>query len=616
MLERNWPAAVHWQESDQRQELITLSDILAFVRRYFFSIAAFALVGLLLASAYLLTSDPIYSTQTQVLIEPKLPQNVQQRPTDINLSLDTSQIESEMALMRSQKIALMVVKSLDLANNPDFMNLGRLTIAERFRRLWYVIRHGGRRDVQRRGSLPPMDKLSEAAAAKRLQDAVAIFRANLNVAREGVSYAIDISFQALAPALSAKIANEIANAFVREQQDTQKAAAGEATSWLERRIKEVGEQMNAATRLVQEFHAQHNYGLNEHTTIEDTAGILGKPDTKHRVTLEQLQVSEDTYRKMYESLLGAYTSSMDRQPYAFANARVITSAAVPEVEARPRKKLVLAFGLLVGLISGIGLAVARRSLDRTVRSPRQIQEEIGVPCLSELPTVHFHRSGFGRLDEVLRRPDSLFAWNLRNVRLAIDLADGAGKTRLVGVTSVSPGDGKGTVVSNLAGLYAAAGVRTLVIGTDRRSALESDDPMLQGSADQQESPILAERKLLAGRIVNLKDRLFDYFQNEAGSPQDLLVASNMKQLVDEVLEYDVMIVDLPTFSFGPDALAVSSLLDCVIVVSDCGRTSLSALGDLVRTLRNAKANVLGVLMTRTRSVSVRGHRSLTSQTPR
>ena len=618
MLERNWPqSARDWQESDQRQEFVTLSDILAFVRHYFFSIVAFAVIGVLGALAFLVTSNPIYSAQTQVLIEPKLPQNLQQQPAEVNLSLDTAQIESEMAVMRSEKIALMVIKNLDLANDPTYMSAGGLTMTERARRLERVFFPSAGADATTgRLYLPPMEELSKNAAARRLQDAVAIFRGSLTVEREGVSYAIDIAFQALSPVLAAKIANEVANAYVQEQQDMQSTAATEASDWLERRIREVGKQMNAATRLLQEFRAKHSYGLNEEMVIDDTVGILGGPNTEHKVTLEQLQASEDTYRKIYEGLLGAYTASVDRQPYVFANARVITSARDPRVETRPLKKLIIAFGLLVGMVIGIGIAIARRSLDVSVRNAAQIRSETGLPCICELPVVRFRRRGFGRLNEVLRRPKSLFAWNLRSARLAIDLAGAAGKSRFVGVTSVSPGDGKGTVVSNLAALYAAGGAKTLVVSSDLRSCLPTAAAKAAAPAPAKGDETEEKADALADRIVHSADGKFDVLPGEKGPESDFLVAGNLKRIVEEGVDYDVVLVDLPAYSSGPDSLAVCSLLDSVVVVSDCGRTSLSTLTELVQTLRSAKANVLGVLMTRVRSVSTRGHRRLARQAPR
>ena len=518
--------------------------------------------------------------------------------------------------MRSEKIALMVIKSLDLANDPTYMSAGGLTITERARRLERVFFPSAGADATTgRLYLPPMEELSKNAAARRLQDAAAIFRGSLTVEREGVSYAIDIAFQALSPDLAAKIANEVANAYVQEQQDMQSTAATEASDWLERRIREVGKQMNAATRLLQQFRAKHSYGLNEEMVIDDKVGILGGPKTEHKVTLEQLQASEDTYRKIYEGLLGAYTASVDRQPYVFANARVITSARDPRVETRPLKKLIVAFGLLVGMVIGIGIAIARRSLDVSVRNAAQIRSETGLPCICELPVVRFRRRGFGRLDEVLRRPKSLFAWNLRSARLAIDLAGAAGKSRFVGVTSVSPGDGKGTVVANLAALYSAGGAKTLVVSADLRSALRTAPARrrLRLAARARDRgggrPAGRPHPERGGQEVRLPAQ-------RKGHGERFSRSGTLKRLVDEGVDYDVVLVDLPAYSSGPDSLAVCSLLDSVVVVSDCGRTSLSTLTELVQTLRSAKANVLGVLMTRVRSVSTRGHRRLARQAPR
>ncbi|TJV01746.1 MAG: ATPase, partial [Mesorhizobium sp.] len=76
--------------------------------------------------------------------------------------------------------------------------------------------------------------------------------------------------------------------------------------------------------------------------------------------------------------------------YLIADARVITSATSPKKASRPRKTLILAFGALAGMVAGIGFAVARRGLDRNVRTPRQIRE-LGLACIGELPPVSFRR---------------------------------------------------------------------------------------------------------------------------------------------------------------------------------------------------------------------------------
>ena len=339
--------------------------------------------------------------------------------------------------------------------------------------------------------------------------------------------------------------------------------------------------------------------------------------------LDQLEVSATTYRKLYQSLLTAYSNSVGRQPELYNDARVISMAVGPDSPSRPRTKLVLAFGLIAGFVIGVGLSVARYSLDRTVRSARQIREELDTPCIAELPVVSFRRSGFGRLDEVLMEPYSLYAQNLRTAKFTMDLT-GPQQRRLIGVTCVSPGDGKGTVVSNLAALYAASGVKTLVISADEKSPLAS---LLHKREKEFESQELSEggRAPAEGQgaaaaetpnSVVQHEFLFDLIGSTPSKGDSKLLLENLKEVISETKQYKIVIVDLPPYSFGPGALIVTPSLDSVIAVADQKGTSLDELGDLLQALRNVKANLTGVILTRVRSVSDRRHRKLTRRSPR
>jgi uncharacterized protein involved in exopolysaccharide biosynthesis len=146
MLDRPLAAIAHkpWLGADAPQDFISLADVVSFVRQYLFSILAFIVAGIACATFYFATSDPIYAARTQILIEPKIPRNLQQQPAEVNLSLDTAQIESQLAVLRSQKIAMMVIDDLGLMDNPTFRDMHGPTIGERFRRAWMsVVEAGG-----------------------------------------------------------------------------------------------------------------------------------------------------------------------------------------------------------------------------------------------------------------------------------------------------------------------------------------------------------------------------------------------------------------------------------------------------------------------------------------
>lgn len=622
MLERQWPAGggqrqLHGPTPDS--EFVGFADIVSFIRQRILLIMAFPLLGLLGAGFYLATTDSIYTALTQILIEPKIPQLLQQQSSEINLSLDTSQVETQLAVIRSEKIASMVIAELSLVDNQSFKPLSNPSLAERFERVREIVVNAlaPNEGPQVQESPNPTETardlseiegvMAQLSEFKRRRHVVETFRAGLGVQRVGVSYAIDITFTSPDPDLAAKVANATAGAFVREQLETRAAAAREGVAWLEKRMGEMRKQMNLAAQKTQEFRAKHDYSLDRE---RETAILDGQEVARDVPTLEELEVTAETYRKMYESLLAAFTNSVNQQPYLIADARVITPATRPLVASHPRRKLVLALGVLAGLMVGFGLAFARHSLDRTIRTPRQIRDELGFDCIGELPPMGILR-GFGQFDDVLRSPESLFSRNLRSTRAAISLADVTHPLRCIGVTSATPGDGKSMVTSNLAALYAVSGMRTLVIDVDGSHSTLTKS-LLQSRKSANEN--LDRLDGITERIVPVPGLHFDLLPSVVSDANRLITPKNMTALLDELDSYEIIIVDLPPSTSGVYGLAAASVLDGVIIIAEWGKTPLDLVVELSRMLQVTKTSVIGVVMTKVRRLSARQYLKRSTQT--
>jgi len=566
-------------ESASENAYIDLSDILAFLRRYAVTIAGFALAGMATALFMATTSDPIYSAGAQILIEPKLPQYMQQQNGGVSTSLDTAQVESQIAMMQSEKIAHMVIDQLSLMDDPDFFILDKLTLGQRAARFVQT--------VQRKlGAGGPEAALAPGQADRRgLSDfergrlAIAIFGGNLDIRRVGVSYAINITYRSRNAELAAQIANATADSFVREQIETKAEAARAGGSWLEQRMSELRSRMTAATQIAQEFRARHDYRVrppaativNGQVVYDDESNqASGEP------TLEELEVTADTYRKMYESFLLAYTSNLSQQSYPIPDARVITAATRPLSPSYPRKKLVLAFGLVAGLTCGLGVAFVRNTLDGSLRSPRQIQERLGLKFLGALPARRGGTGGIGTLDEVVTSPRSAASDVLRRAKFAIRLAGEKRPTTSVAFASALGDEGRSVVVSNLALLYAMSGQRTLVIDADEDFSRISADLLRRRSGEMTGSVDLVTGSMLAGRPVQA-------------------VATG----------YDFVILNLPPLGSGPEALAASNQVNCTILVAESGESPVAAVGELASVLDSHGASIIGVLLTRGPSVGGR-----------
>ena len=258
------PAGHQRQTGELGREFVSLRDITQFVRRYARSIAVFVAAGMLAALFYITTTDPIFTARTQIMIEPKLPQFLQESG-GVSTSLDTAQIESQITVMRSEKIAQMVIDELGLMDNPDFMQLRKPSTLDRLRTFTAAMLAMAGFEERPGWLAAKKPDAEDAASQPQLTEfeltrlAIGILQGNLDIRRVGVSYAVDVYTKSRNADLASDIANATADTLLREQIETKAAAARQGGEWMEGRLRELRKQMNTATQIAQEFRSRHDY---------------------------------------------------------------------------------------------------------------------------------------------------------------------------------------------------------------------------------------------------------------------------------------------------------------------------------------------------------------------
>jgi uncharacterized protein involved in exopolysaccharide biosynthesis/Mrp family chromosome partitioning ATPase len=614
MLERTWPTNVASSLLQQERDrgFTSVADILAFARNNALSIGLFVALGLVLAQAYVATTEPTYTARAEVLITPKLPTSLQVQPAEINLSIDTAQIESQIVLLQSEKIAKLVIDRLDLVHNADFARVDtmatRLSSLERSIRVTLGLEQD-RASLWFPGGVPDAAADTSAEAEfRRERRTMDTFMNNLDVKRVGVSYALEIGFKSRNPDLAAEVANTTADSFMSEQLATRVDDAENGLQWLEDRIEHIRMQMNDAAIAAQMFRSKHDYTIGARTPSAVNDPSAGKDDRKG-VTLDELEATADSYKKMYESFLQAFTTSANQRPAP--DARVITVATSPLGPSGPRKKLILAFGAVSGIMLGLGLAFVRSLLDVSIRRPQQLREGMGLDCMGELPVMPRRWGGFGRLDEVARAPDSAFGRSVRGIRAAVGIAALDRPIRLIGVTSVSPGEGKSMLASNLAAAWAMSGARTLLIDADTEHSVVSRRMPRDDGPDK-----AAKGAAWLAQVRRHPNHGFEVMPGRTVEEHDLLGVRNVQETLAALDPYEMVIVDLPPFTSGNQGLVTASQLDGVIIAVEWGKTAQDALTELAHALTAAKATVLGAVLTKVRKSSNAGLRRRARQIPR
>jgi succinoglycan biosynthesis transport protein ExoP len=238
----------------------TLQDLAGLVRRQFPVILFVTLLAMALTLIYVITARPSYTADAQLLIDANKLQVFQQQSILGENPMDNAQVESQVEVLKSENVALAVIKTLHLTEDPEFVGSGGGLLGTLFSSVF--------------GLFGSDEANSETELNRR---AIRAFQERLSVKRVGLSYVIQISFESYDAAHAAQIANEVADAYITDQLEAKYQATRRASVWLQDRIKELRDQVSVAERAVVEFKTKNN--------IVSTGG----PD--HRLIGEQ-QIAE------------------------------------------------------------------------------------------------------------------------------------------------------------------------------------------------------------------------------------------------------------------------------------------------------------------------------------
>ncbi|WP_164712330.1 GumC family protein [Methylobacterium currus] len=602
---------------------LEVRDILAFLRRRRARILACALAGAALGALYALASTPVYTARAQLVIDSKMPPLFAEAGGDARTAIDTGQIANQVAILRSEKVARMVIDKLGLRGDPEFagspLRLPAWAAAAQGRAA--ALFESARAAFKGATGRAEAEVDSGLEAERRLLDT---FAARLDVRRAGLAYALDITFSARDPQKAADIVNAVVEQFLREKMEARVEASRFATDWLNERVDRFRTQMNTAIRAVQEFRATHNYRIRRGRRDEADGPVASAgtqivpraPADDEPGTLEELESAAETSRKVYESLLVVLAEAVQRQSAPVADSRVITAATRPLFRSNPGLRLTMPAGAVAGAGLFVMVGVAGLLLDGRARSRRQVRAATGRACLGWIPARPDARPGLrrrGLTDEA--RLCAGLAEGLQWTRLSLASANHAAPLRTIGLTAAGRtcGRTKALAAIELARLYAAAGARALVIDAD------AADPVLR--AHEAGEGIVADLRGFGTRasetwrseswrahVTALADGCDVLpLAHEALPSPHWLGSPAMEALLTSLCDaYDVVIVDLPPVGRSAATVALAPLLDGVVLMTEWGRTPLRTLTEACEALEHARARILGTITTEVDRTALNG----------
>jgi capsular exopolysaccharide synthesis family protein len=307
-----------------------------------------------------------------------------------------------------------------------------------------------------------------------------------------------------------------------------------------------------------------------------------------------------------------------------SSAKVVDKALPQSAPIRPDLPSTVSLGLLGGLLCGAGFVIVKSRANLTVQTPGSLEAGLNLRELGVIPSAKVDKQlrnvrAFRRLPSANGTPrtpgtvdclemaatsltPSAMAEAFRSTMTSMLLSGEGDPPKVLVFTSASPGEGKTTVVSNLAISLAQINQRVLLIDADMRlprAHLIFDTPNNFGLSD-----VLNERKpideYLDESLVR-KTHIPNLFLLSAGPARTnlsrLFHSTRMNELLARFRDmFDIVLIDTAPVLVVPDSRILARRSDAVVLVVRAHQTHQAAAFAAANRFASDGTRVLGTIL--------------------
>lgn len=553
MLQTHYHRIGATESLDPRSAVYANAELGDFDWRHLFRhVRLFALsitICLALGLAYVGWRTPAYKAAATLLIDHKVAEFLQQDAIHAASNVSDALLWNQVAILRSEAIALKVIDSLGLEDHFSLVGNLRAPVPWLESKLEETVSIGSD-GGNPADSTPPIGSGMEAMSSTLIA-----YNRNLLVEAPGMDHTITIQFTARDPELAAMTANEISRVYLQEQAEINERAARAArtaSASLRDRLAELG----TSARV-----------LSPARPPRDPTGVGSS-----------IVIAASVVGGLLFGLVGAFLREITgRRIYTPEEAAAASGA--PYVAGLPRMR-----GRSVHIVKKDG-----------IRTSEEVLADYGLRASKDQHVIQEQARAFSW---ALEYPLSRFAHGINRLSIAVtDNADSdGGLHRAIGMMSVGPKEGTTVVAANLAQVLAKRGLRVLLV-----DAVPHNRALSRGFS--QEGPGLLEvletkAEFCRAVRVDLGTGLHFLHLSAVSAQQATsgqIWCQAMQQLVKHE-QYDYTIVDLPPIGLVPDVVAAARSLDGFILVVERGVVAMDLLIKTLASAGSVQDKLIGVVI--------------------
>ncbi|WP_112070713.1 polysaccharide biosynthesis tyrosine autokinase [Klebsiella grimontii] len=392
----------------------------------------------------------------------------------------------------------------------------------------------------------------------------------------------------------------------------------EAKSVLDQ-IVNVDNQLNELTfreseisQLYTKEHPTYKALMEKRKTLQDEKAKLNKrvsgmPETQQEI----LRLSRDVEsgRAVYMQLLNRQQELSIAKSSAIGNVRIIDTAVAQPKPVKPKKTLVVIFGVFFGAFVSVGLVLLRVFLRRGIESPEQL-EELGINVYASIPVSesfskkntqrgHWKKKNETEYQSFLAvdNPADLAIESIRGLRTSLHFAMMEARNNILMISGASPNAGKTFISTNLAAIISQTGKKVLFIDTDMRKGYTHK--LFSVDNDNGLSDVLSGRVEVLQAVKKISTVGFDFICRGMvpPNPAELLMHRRFQDLLSWASQhYDIVVLDTPPILAVTDAAIIGNYVGTTLLVARFEQNTTKEIQVSIKRFEQSGVHVKGCIL--------------------
>lgn len=296
------------------------------------------------------------------------------------------------------------------------------------------------------------------------------------------------------------------------------------------------------------------------------------------------------------------------------NIQIVDVAELPVNKVKPRPGTNTAVGFFIGLLLALAACLTKELLDWTIKIPEEVPDRLGKNVIGTIPEAKAdeksQENALKNKQGVVKRTPRFFTLEKDNHAIAEAfkilranlefMLPGKNKSKIVMFTSALPGEGKSTIIANLASSMCESGKKVIILDCDLRKPFMHKFFAVDNTKGLV-SIIVGATPFQDTIHRNAHDKGLDLISSGPipPNPTELLMTDGFKQLLEDLSKtYDYIFIDAPPTLNMADTTILGHLADATIFVITAGKTRIEIIKRCLRQLSQTNIEVSGILLNR------------------